>query len=124
MKRIYAFFLALLLPLSTAVAAPNDELAGHYYLRGVMEMGAELLLKNDGTFEAGVAYGSANGYAKGSWSHDAQQLVLHPENNAEVDKDDLSQLFNNMTLLIKPGCLPVVDMEGCFQKAPNRKPAQ
>ena len=40
--------------------------AGHYVLRGVMEVGSELLLKPDGTFEFALAYGATDYYAKGT----------------------------------------------------------
>ncbi|PCR98136.1 hypothetical protein CP336_00510 [Pseudomonas fluorescens] len=51
-------------------------LDGHYYLQGAMEMGAELLLRKDGTFSAGIAYGSAGGVAKGNWYVEENTLML------------------------------------------------
>jgi len=52
----YALGCALLIgtanPASAASCKPGDAgLAGHYYLRGVMEVGSELLLRKDGSFE-------------------------------------------------------------------------
>src|SRR5712692_8023800 len=44
-----------------------DELAGHYVLYGVHEVGSELLLKPDGTFEYMLAYGAADYSATGKW---------------------------------------------------------
>jgi len=42
-----------------AVCAPADlSLAGHYYLRGVMEVASELLLKANGRFEYMLANGA------------------------------------------------------------------
>jgi hypothetical protein len=47
---------------------PGDaRLAGHYYLNGVMEVGSELLLKKNGSFEFGLAYGANDQYGKGCW---------------------------------------------------------
>lgn len=43
------------------------DVAGHYGLRGVMEVGSELLLKPDGTFEYMLAYGAADYGARGTW---------------------------------------------------------
>lgn len=47
---------------------PGDaKLAGHYYLNGVMEVGSELLLRPDGSFEFMLAYGANDQYGKGCW---------------------------------------------------------
>jgi hypothetical protein len=43
-------------------------LPGRYYLNGVMEMGSTLILREDGTFEADMEYGAADGYASGRWT--------------------------------------------------------
>ncbi|TGV77628.1 hypothetical protein EN788_67460, partial [Mesorhizobium sp. M2D.F.Ca.ET.145.01.1.1] len=54
-----AFLLGAANPASAAGCKPGDAgLAGHYYLRGVMEVGSELLLKKDGSFEFMLAYGA------------------------------------------------------------------
>ncbi len=42
------------------LTARGEELAGHYILQGVMEVGSELLLKSDGSFEYMLAYGAAD----------------------------------------------------------------
>ena len=52
-------------------------MAGNYVLHGVMEVGSELLLKPDGKFEFMLAYGAADYWAKGTWSHDGNAVVLH-----------------------------------------------
>jgi len=44
-----------------------EDLAGHYYLQNVREVGSELLLKPDGSFEYMLAYGAADYWAKGTW---------------------------------------------------------
>src|SRR3989442_9049411 len=48
-------------------AAHAGDLAGHYYLQHVREVGSELLLKPDGSFEYLLAYGAADYWAKGTW---------------------------------------------------------
>jgi hypothetical protein len=60
-----------------------DEVAGHYYLRNVQEVGSELLLKPDGTFEFMLAYGAADYHAQGAWRRDNDSVVLD-----SVDKND------------------------------------
>jgi hypothetical protein len=43
------------------------DVAGHYGLRGVMEVGSELMLKPDGSFDYMLAYGAADYGARGTW---------------------------------------------------------
>src|SRR6201986_4163743 len=57
--------------------ARGEDVAGHYVLRGVMEVGSELLLKSDGTFEYALAYGAADYWAKGTWVHEDNRVVLN-----------------------------------------------
>ncbi len=57
--------------------ARGEDLAGHYVLRDVMEVGSELLLKSDGTFEYALTYGAADYWAKGTWRHDDNRVVLN-----------------------------------------------
>lgn len=56
----------LLAKQAESIAENNSDLVGHYYLRGVMEMGSEIILREDGRFMAGVAFGSVNGFAQGT----------------------------------------------------------
>ena len=48
----------------------DASLAGHYYMRGVMEVGSELQLKANGEFEYILAYGALDEYATGCWSRE------------------------------------------------------
>lgn len=82
-----------------AVAAPPKELAGHYYLRGVMETGSELLLKEDGSFDYFLAYGALDQLASGSWKQQGSQVVLE----ARVPEGDLFKPL--------PHALPPTDPE-------------
>src|SRR5260221_12694274 len=54
----------------------GEDAAGHYILKGVMEGGSELLLKSDGSFEYTLAYGAADYWAKGTWRHKDNSVVL------------------------------------------------
>jgi hypothetical protein len=77
-----ARFALLILLVSLAVQA--QDAAGHYVLRGVMEVGSELLLKPDGTFEYMLAYGAADYWAKGTWKLDGKDVVLHSSGKEEA----------------------------------------
>src|SRR5689334_10466555 len=59
-----------------AAAARAGEVAGHYVLQGVREVGSELLLKPDGAFEYMLAYGAADYFAKGTWKHQDDAVIL------------------------------------------------
>jgi len=83
-----------------------------------MEMGSELLLRSDGSFEAIMSFGSVDGYAKGHWTQTGQRLTLHRRTNGMTSEEDLGQLFDGMVLHIRPNCLAIEEMGGCYVKAP------
>jgi hypothetical protein len=68
---------AVLLLALIAVTARAQDMAGHYYLHGVMEVGSEMMLKPDGNFEWDLEYGAADYWAKGTWHRDGDAVVLH-----------------------------------------------
>src|SRR5882762_1843644 len=72
MKTVLLSWLAL-----SACVLSADDVAGHYVLRGVREVGSELLLKPDGSFEYMLAYGAADYGAKGTWKRDQDFVVLN-----------------------------------------------
>ena len=59
--------LLVALPLFWSLALAADSAAGNYALVGVREVGSELLLKDDGTFEFMLAYGALDRLAQGTW---------------------------------------------------------
>lgn len=59
------------------VAAPaTGELPGHYYLKGISEVGGELRLMSNGRFELGIAYGAVDILAQGRWAAAGDRLEL------------------------------------------------
>lgn len=52
------------------------EVTGRYYLEGVHEVGAELVLHEDGRFQFGMAYGGAEHSAEGAWQQQDRKVVL------------------------------------------------
>lgn len=82
MTSILQFFLALLVLgfSTTSRAEPGDraggELAGHYHLNGMREVGSELVLHGDGRFHWSIAYGEIDREVEGEWSLDAGTVTL------------------------------------------------
>src|SRR4030081_2690401 len=66
------------------LTARGEDVAGHYVLKGVMEVGSELLLKSDGSFEYTLAYGAADYWAKGTWRHKNNSVVLNSAGRKEA----------------------------------------
>jgi hypothetical protein len=56
--------------------AHAGKVAGHYYLRGVMEVGSELLLLPDGNFQYMLAYGAADYLSNGKWRVENGCVIL------------------------------------------------
>jgi len=75
-----AYFAALLLVCAMPAHAGSEhkDLSGHYYLQGVMEVGSELLLKDDGSYQWFMSYGAVDQSSKGSWTVDASGVHLTP----------------------------------------------
>jgi len=75
-----AFLLAAVAARSACAAdcAPADpSLAGHYWRRGVMEVGSELELKRGGRFAYMLAYGALDELASGCWTRKGDVVTLH-----------------------------------------------
>jgi hypothetical protein len=67
-----------------ALTARAEDLAGHYVLQGIMEVGSELLLKSDGSFEYMLAYGAADYWDKGTWRSQDNGIVLNSSGEKEA----------------------------------------
>ena len=67
-----------------ALPVQGQDLAGHYVLQGVMEVGSELVLNADGSFEYGLAYGAADYWAKGTWRQKDNAVVLNSTGSMEA----------------------------------------
>jgi len=82
--------------------APADaSLAGHYWLRGVMEVGSELELKADGRFAYMLAYGALDELASGCWTRDSGVVTLHVSKFENSMRDPMK--FGRLELTITPG---------------------
>jgi hypothetical protein len=67
-----------------AAAARAEDVAGHYVLEGVREVGSELLLKPGGTFEYMLAYGAADYFAKGTWRRQDDAVILKSDGKEQA----------------------------------------
>ena len=79
----------------------DASLAGHYYMRGVMEVGSELQLQANGEFEYMLAYGALDEYATGCWSREGQTVTL-VASKFEANAEDPMK-FERLELAINPG---------------------
>jgi hypothetical protein len=89
----------MLATLVLTVAVHAADMAGHYNLQNVREMGSELLLKPDGRFEFFLAYGAADYWSKGTWQAQNGAVLLNTDgepkppfrvlNSSESQKDSL-----------------------------------
>jgi len=103
--------LALTLAACTNTSTPPPrELAGRYELVGVMEMGSQLLLHEQGTFEAVLYYGSLDIQGRGRWAMVDGQIELRERGPRAF--------FDKMRLKPHGNCL-LVDMDtptGCYRR--------
>jgi hypothetical protein len=68
-----------LLLVGLASMAGTDDLAGHYYLRSVREVGSELVLGTDGRFRFGLSYGAVDQMAEGTWVREGDTVLLQTD---------------------------------------------
>ncbi|WP_434626754.1 hypothetical protein [Chromobacterium sp. CV08] len=116
MKRLVAV-LSLLLAGGACASGPapsEPALAGHYYLQGVREVGGELLLKPDGSFEWGLSYGAVDQYAQGRWTLRQGKVELDA---AGPDKEPAFRPFRDEEMRVRrpaePGhWIAIVGMPG------------
>lgn len=75
MKSISLFLLLIL----AGGARAQEGVAGHYYLNGVMEVGSELLLRDDGRFQWYLSYGALDQQAQGQWQQHDGRVTLQAD---------------------------------------------
>ncbi|MGA3027081.1 MAG: hypothetical protein ABSF98_20170 [Bryobacteraceae bacterium] len=104
--------LALIMFISSARAA---DMAGHYAAHNVMEVGTELLLKPDGTFEFGLAYGAADYYAKGTWRAEGGSVFLTTAGKEEppfrLTRSEATKTPGTRVWVKAPGGQPIPDLD-------------
>ena len=67
--------------------------AGHYYWKGVHEVGSELLLLPNGRFQYFLAYGAYDENATGDWHVDGELIILNTSKEYTPPRFTLKQRF-------------------------------
>lgn len=75
--RFYILFTIYFLLVNSVSAQQVKDLAGEYYLTGVMETASGLKLNPDSTFEFFYAYGALDRTGGGKWSIDGNSVILN-----------------------------------------------
>jgi len=104
------------------------DMSGHYHLTGQREMGSELMLKPDGTFEYMFAYGSADFWARGTWKTEQGVVVLKSADSKlkppfGLVKSAVGQAGETRIKVVGPRGNPVPDIE-VYLKADGDEPIQ
>lgn len=103
-----------LLPLAVFLATPalaeQRDHAGHYYLRGVMETGSELMLREDGRFQWYLVYGALDLFAEGKWREEDGRIILTSEKTKDVPEPG----FQTLMLTVSEGKLVPPDGRGAY----------
>ena len=65
----------------------DSSIPGRYTLQGVPEVGSELLMRADGSFEFYLAYGANDQYGKGCWTQNGRNIALFPTGATTLKAD-------------------------------------
>jgi hypothetical protein len=60
---------------------------GKYELRGVPEVGSQLVIRKDGSFEFALAYGANDQYGKGCWTQTDRVIALFADDGRKISGD-------------------------------------
>lgn len=65
----------------------DKSFVGQYELRGVPEVGSQLVIKNDGSFVFELAYGANDQLGKGCWTQTDRVIALFADNGRKISGD-------------------------------------
>ena len=60
---------------------------GQYSMEGIPEVGSQLRINKDGSFEFYLAYGANDQYGKGCWTQTNRLIALFPGNGRKIAPD-------------------------------------
>jgi hypothetical protein len=75
MKKLFLF--SLILTIFKTMHAQTQNVAGEYYLQGVMETASGFKLDRDSTFQFFFSYGALDRYGSGKWSMSNNKIILN-----------------------------------------------
>ncbi|MBK9731892.1 MAG: hypothetical protein IPO83_11510 [Chitinophagaceae bacterium] len=78
-KQVLIFSTLLFFTLETQAQLKDKEIAGEYYLKGVMEVGSGFQLSEDHTFEFFFSYGAMDRSGKGTWKSEGNNIIFNSE---------------------------------------------
>lgn len=102
---LHCSILSLSLCTTSSIAADKITLSGRYFLQGVQETGAELLLRVNGTYDWGMSYGAVDLSSSGQWTFQNGKLTLTNGTPPLMQFRVLSEDEVNITRKIKPDTL-------------------
>src|SRR4051812_34572280 len=73
----YLSLLVLLISTTTMCAQTSENIAGAYYLQGVMETGSGFKLNVDSSFQFFYSYGALDRYGSGKWKVENHRVILN-----------------------------------------------
>ena len=65
----------------------DKSFVGRYEMRGVPEVGSQLVIKKDGSFVFELAYGANDQYGKGCWTQTDRVIALFADNGRKISGD-------------------------------------
>jgi hypothetical protein len=93
MAAIAAALVALFIGASPAAALGpfcgkgDKSWVGKYEMQGVPEVGSQLVIKKNGSFEFALAYGANDQYGKGCWTQTDRVIALFADNGRKISGD-------------------------------------
>lgn len=110
-----------------SASAQAADMSGHYVLRNVMEVGSELLLKPDGTFEFALAYGAADYSSTGAWRIDGRAVILNATGKDQPPfrllRSALTKKPGTRVWVLAPGGQPVPHIDVVIDTAAGKAAA-
>ncbi|MEP7129457.1 MAG: hypothetical protein ABI729_11340 [Chitinophagales bacterium] len=91
-KQILIFFTLLFFTFEIHAQLKDKDIAGEYYLEGVMEVGSGFQISEDHTFEFFFSYGALDRSGKGTWKAEGSNIIFNsapwPGSDFKLEKQD------------------------------------
>lgn len=130
---LHCSILSLSLIATASIAADKSTLPGRYYLEGMRETGAELLLRPNGGYDWGMSYGAVDMSSSGQWTFQNGKLTLTNGAPPAMQFRVLTEDEVNITRKVGPNTLhafvvlhghgPVTNLELMFESMSGKRAA-